>query len=789
MKKQDVDTIEQISFLNRVAGDLFSDADPDSAINTGLKDILSFFSGQRAYIFEFDEEKETACNTYEICAPGAEPMKDRLQALPFSSFSMWFDSFKKDGFIAISDVSQLGDDRAEERELLKMQNISALIVVPMKDGGKFTGMLGVDDPTHNIDQMSRLQVIGDYVSIMFSRRKLMRELRSNNIRMEAMMSDTPGGFAQMVIHPDNSITPNFINKGLSDMLDMTQEECFDIFRNDSFAGVHPDDRGVLSDLLRDTTAKRGATTTRARFVTGSGDYIPVETHYRVWENPDGDLFLNGYYRDISDRVAMEEEYRRNLAYRDVTGQNAMGSYHINVTRNSIGDIVTQEPAIKALTADRTFDGFLTRCAPLFRAKEYDKFISIFSRRSLLDMIAHGRKQAVYEHALILAPERSFWIRTTIDLFTNPSTGDVEGFAYARDITEEHMLQQVVTSVVNNEYDFIVAIRTDTQAYRAFISNGGIVTAFHETGHYYNDRTIHELLAIVHPDDREAALESMKFENITRELQKKDRSEFHFRVVINGETLYKRYTYAYLDDNREYVIISRVDETETVEQLQAALEAAESANRAKSVFLSNMSHEIRTPMNAIIGLTHLTLADVALSPEATKNLEGIRDSGDYLLRLINDILDMSRIESGKFVMACEWYPAYEILNQCIEMISPAMEAKHITFEYSDGAKAMNIEYYVDALKTKQMIMNLLNNACKFTGEGGHVKLSFKNKTHDGKRYTDLIIVEDDGCGMSEEFWKRSLRRSRRSAMNPHRLFPAQGSASRSPDGSPAPWAAT
>lgn len=262
-----------------------------------------------------------------------------------------------------------------------------------------------------------------------------------------------------------------------------------------------------------------------------------------------------------------------------------------------------------------------------------------------------------------------------------------------------------------------------------------------------------MLAIVHPDDRKAAFESMQFENITRDLQKKDRSEFHFRVVIDGETLYKRYTYAYLDEDREYVIISRVDETDTVEQLQAALEAAESANRAKSVFLSNMSHEIRTPMNAIIGLTHLTLADVALSPEATKNLEGIRDSGDYLLRLINDILDMSRIESGKFVMACEWYPAYEILNQCIEMISPAMEAKHITFEYSDGAKAMNIEYYVDALKTKQMIMNLLNNACKFTGEGGHVKLSFKNKSHDDTRSTDIIIVEDDGCGMSEDFLEK------------------------------------
>lgn len=327
--------LDQITFLNHTAVDLFSGTDADSAFDIGLTDILEFFDGQRAYIFEFDTDNKTACNTYEVCAPDAEPAKDLLQEVPYAAFSKWFSLFDRDGYIAISDVSTLEEGRETERELLELQNISSLIVVPMKEDGDIIGMMGVDDPARNVDQMPRLQAIGNYVSILLSRRDMTHKLRDRNLRMQAMMNDTPGGFAQMLIHADNSVLPIFFNDGFCRMIGMTRSETHEIYDMDAYAGLYPADRARISALLSDAIENRTALTTRMHMQTGDGGGVPVEAHYHVWENPDGELFINGYYHDISETLAQEEEYRRNIAYRNINSKGTIGSFHLNVTKISL----------------------------------------------------------------------------------------------------------------------------------------------------------------------------------------------------------------------------------------------------------------------------------------------------------------------------------------------------------------------------------------------------------------------------------------------------------------------
>lgn len=518
MEEEKAAMLGQITFLNRAAGDLLSGTDADLALNTGLWDILRYFDGRRAYIFEFDTDRETAANTYEVCAPGTVPAKDILQEVPFSSFAAWFGLFERDGCIAISDVSALGDDRAAERELLRVQQISSLIVVPMRENGRLTGMMGVDDPARNVDQLPGLQAIGDYISVMLVRRRMTQELRDSNLRLQAMMSDTPGGFVQMVIHEDGTITPDYINDGFCGMLGMTQKEAHAVFDADAYAGAHPDDCERVSALLSETIAKRSAATTRVRLRTGGKGYITVEAHYRVWEKPDGRLFLNGYYRDISDRLAKEEEYRRNMAYREVNDRRAIGSYHLNVTRNTVDGGASPDPAIRALGKRGTLDGFIEGCASIQRENEHKRFCELFSRGALLRAMEEGRTQISMEHTLFPAPDKTLWISSTADLFKNPETGDVEGFIYARDLTEEHMLHQMMSTVVNIGYDFIVAIGVKTKIYRTFKANTGVSTAFRETGIYDDENTVRELLSIIHPDDRGAAFAAMRLDSLAHELE-------------------------------------------------------------------------------------------------------------------------------------------------------------------------------------------------------------------------------------------------------------------------------
>lgn len=206
----------------------------------------------------------------------------------------------------------------------------------------------------------------------------------------------------------------------------------------------------------------------------------------------------------------------------------------------------------------------------------------------------------------------------------------------------------------------------------------------------------------------------------------------------------------------YICYTDITEEKKMRELNTKLEIEKAANQAKSDFLANMSHEIRTPMNAIIGMTRLAEDEVRDNPAAMDYLRQISTSSDYLLGVINDILEMSRINSGKAILNQEWVPPHDLIVPVIEMISPMMQAKKITFVYADSVRKMSrYEYYVDAQKTRQMLMNILNNACKFTKEGGVVELKFKNVqiNPDIAMATDQVTISDTGCGMSKEFLKR------------------------------------
>ena len=195
--------------------------------------------------------------------------------------------------------------------------------------------------------------------------------------------------------------------------------------------------------------------------------------------------------------------------------------------------------------------------------------------------------------------------------------------------------------------------------------------------------------------------------------------------------------------------------QSLDQSQAlsdALAVAEEASKAKTAFLSSMSHEIRTPMNAIIGLDRIALSDPDISDKTRDYLEQIGSSANHLLKIINDILDMSRIESGRMIIKHEEFSFKKLLGQINTIIGSQCSDKGLTYHTEIKGEIDN--YYIgDDMKLKQVIINILGNSVKFTERGGNVSLEIKRIARFDGKATLRFKMKDDGIGMDEEFIPR------------------------------------
>ena len=195
---------------------------------------------------------------------------------------------------------------------------------------------------------------------------------------------------------------------------------------------------------------------------------------------------------------------------------------------------------------------------------------------------------------------------------------------------------------------------------------------------------------------------------------------------------------------------RTGEHQTMLAVEAALEVAEKASKAKTDFLSNMSHDIRTPMNAIVGLTTLMENELDQPEKLAEHLHKLESSGQLLLGIINNILDMSRIESGKTTLSVEPMHLSQQLDQLSTMIRAQASEKAQTFTVSTHLRHENL--LADPTRLNQVLMNILSNAVKYTPRGGHIRFEVEELPRNEHYAKYRFVVQDDGIGMSKAYQK-------------------------------------
>lgn len=264
---------------------------------------------------------------------------------------------------------------------------------------------------------------------------------------------------------------------------------------------------------------------------------------------------------------------------------------------------------------------------------------------------------------------------------------------------------------------------------------------------------------VYEEDKETMRNVLSCEKLKKELMEKPMLHVNYRLTCCGELRYFQLKIVRAGEWGKHhgVVLGfrSVDEETRSERekntlLENALSQANRANKAKSTFLSNMSHDIRTPMNAIIGFTALAITHIEHKEKVEEYLKKIMTSGNHLLSLINDVLDMSHIESGKIHLEEEPCSLPDIMHELRNIIQGDIHAKQLDL-YMDAVDVHNEEICCDRLRLNQVLLNLLSNAVKYTTAGGMVSMKVIEKGGAPAGYANYEFhIKDNGIGMSEEF---------------------------------------
>lgn len=264
---------------------------------------------------------------------------------------------------------------------------------------------------------------------------------------------------------------------------------------------------------------------------------------------------------------------------------------------------------------------------------------------------------------------------------------------------------------------------------------------------------------IHEADREMVLKETSLEAIRKHLKEKDSYRLNYRRIKDDTTEYLQIKFNKIGSGKE---ISKVGigfrsaeeemqhEMEQKAVIEEALQQARKASKAKTDFLSNMSHDIRTPMNAIVGFATIAAGHMDNKEKVQDCLTKIMVSSNHLLALINDILDMSRIESGKINIHEQEANLSELMHDFMDLIQPQITVKKQEL-FIDTMDVMHEDVYVDIQRLERVLVNIAGNAVKYTGEGGTISVRLREVCPDKPGYGKFIFsVKDNGVGMSEEF---------------------------------------
>ena len=568
-------------------------------------------------------------------------------------------------------------------------------------------------------------------------------------------------------HDDDRLEALYVSESFARMMECDEAEALAHMDGIGFfRSTVPEDRPLVRSVLKRRVAEDGGSTLTIQKITARGHRRWCNVHYSFID----DFHEHYVYCTYSDITVLKQyEERLKSVYVSLgsnfyrTNEQTMGLLRVNLTQDEIEE-VKGDDLFPTDSAEYPYSEAMRMRVRYFPIPaEQALFAETFDRERLSEGYLKGivtTSQVLYSRR---ADGRTCFVRFTATLTRHPMSGDIIAFITEQECNSDKVQEVLREKILVQQFDMVSYLVDGrygvTIGDAAQIRHGSLfpTTRSGNYAQYLKNQVLPVLSGT--EEQKAAAAEALSLGSIERELAVKEPYVVNIACDIDGDTYYKRFDFYSVDPDAKFYILLKSDTTEIQKetmqrnaQLRDALAEAEQASVAKTAFLSSMSHEIRTPMNAIIGLDGIALQDKNLSPQTREHLEKIGLSAHHLLELINDILDMSRIESGRMTLKNEEFSFRTFLEQINTLVDSQCRDRGLRYECD--VRGLVDDYYIgDAMKLKQVLINILGNAVKFTPAPGLVSLIVERAAQFGEQTTLRFVVKDTGIGMDADYLPR------------------------------------
>ena len=537
--------------------------------------------------------------------------------------------------------------------------------------------------------------------------------------------------------------------------------------------LHPEDKDRVMTLLFETAADKTNTTkfsVEYRLRLKNGQYQWFRVSAEVIRRLDGTASrIAGIIWNIEEEKQSRMQAQRAAAFHRAFTSANLCEYYVDLEQNTFDTFKVEDSLLTAFEQSQTWDELVKFFVDNYVVEQDKQKVTEFYDRAYITEKLKGLETELCQECRIFLNGEKRWVRNVV------MRGEIGDSNYAmiflRDITESKAetarrmqmasanasMELLIQSMVRLLDRFVVC-DLENDRYQFYNLQGERIYAPTGTYHGFVEQVVAKYKTLESLDALDALISP---ENIRRNLQGEN-DIYKFEYCALDENTYKIASFIPLEwDGTKLVkvLLASMDvsqekkaEIESHKALKEAYRAAENASRAKTDFLSNMSHDIRTPMNAIVGLTAIAGANIENQDKVVECLGKITKSSRHLLGLINEMLDMARIESGRMSLAEEDFSLPELVDNLLTLTNPAIDEHHHQLE----VHVEHIEHEAvcgDSLRIQQVFVNLMSNAIKYTPDGGNITFTIKEKPNG---FSELgcyeFSIADNGIGMTPEFQK-------------------------------------